>query len=109
MKNLPGGPCPGVRGSNLPVSAAPVRPLWAAARVHKAVLHVQSVCVFCNSHKGPNLTGIDPDSGAIVRLFNPRQDRWADHFTLRGAFIIGLTPTGRTTVYVLAMNARHRL
>jgi HNH endonuclease len=66
-------------------------------------------CIYCNSHKGPNLTGIDPDSGAIVPLFNPRRDRWADHFTLRGAFIVGRTPTGRTTVYVLAMNARHRL
>jgi HNH endonuclease len=66
-------------------------------------------CIHCNSHKGPNLTGMDPDSGTIFPLFNPRVDRWADHFALRGAFIIGLTPTGRTTVYVLAMNARHRL
>lgn len=66
-------------------------------------------CIHCNSHKGPNLTGIDPDSGAIAPLFNPRRDRWADHFTFRGAFIVGLTPGGRTTVYVLAMNARHRL
>jgi 5-methylcytosine-specific restriction endonuclease McrA len=66
-------------------------------------------CIHCNSHKCPNLTGIDPDSSAIVPLFNPRRDRWADHFTLRGAFIVGLTPVGRTTVYVLAMNARHRL
>ena len=74
-----------------------------------ALLNLALACIHCNSHKGPNLTGIDPDSGAIVTLFNPRRDRWADHFTLRGAFIVGLTPTGRTTVYVLAMNARRRL
>ena len=66
-------------------------------------------CIHCNSHKGTNLTGIDPDSGALIPLFHPRRDRWVDHFALRGAFIVGLTPTGRTTVYVLAMNARHRL
>jgi 5-methylcytosine-specific restriction endonuclease McrA len=42
-------------------------------------------CIHCNSHKGPNLTGIDPDTGAIVKLLNPRQDRWADHFALRDA------------------------
>jgi hypothetical protein len=66
-------------------------------------------CIHCNSHKGPNLTGIDPDGGVIVPLFNPRLDPWADHFMLRGAFVVGLTPTGRTTVFVLAMNARHRL
>ncbi len=66
-------------------------------------------CIHCNSHKGTNLTGIDPDSGALVPLFHPRRDRWADHYALRGAFIVGLTPTGRTTVHVLAMNARRRL
>jgi hypothetical protein len=66
-------------------------------------------CIHCNLRKGPNLAGADPDSGAIVRLFSPRQDRWSDHFSLRGPLIIGLTPIGRTTVYVLAMNGRHRL
>ena len=42
-------------------------------------------CIHCNSHKGPNLTGLDPESGGIVPLFNPRLHFWADHFTLRGA------------------------
>jgi hypothetical protein len=49
---------------------------------------------------GPGyFTGIDPDSGALVRLFNPRQDRWEDHFALRGAFMVGLILIG--TGYVL--------
>jgi hypothetical protein len=64
-------------------------------------------CNHCNFHKGPNLTGIDPDSGQIVPLFNPRLHSWADHFQLQGAWIVGLTPTGQATVYVLAMNASH--
>jgi 5-methylcytosine-specific restriction endonuclease McrA len=66
-------------------------------------------CIHCNCHKGPNLTGIDPDSGAIVPLFHPRRDRWDEHFALREALIVGLTPVGRTTVYVLGMNEQHRL
>jgi hypothetical protein len=66
-------------------------------------------CIHCNSHKGPSLAGIDPESGVAAFLFNPRRDVWADHFSLAGARIIGLTPVGRTTVAVLAMNARHRL
>ena len=37
-------------------------------------------CERCNSHKGPNLTGIDPQTQQIVQLFDPRQNRWADHF-----------------------------
>lgn len=82
------------------------------ARQHSGTdepLNLALACIHCNSHKGPNLTGIDPVSGVLVPLFGPRQDRWADHFALRGAFIVGLTPTGRTTVHVLARNARHRL
>jgi len=27
-------------------------------------------CYHCNLHKGPNLSGIDQESGALVRLFN---------------------------------------
>jgi len=56
----------------------------------------------------PNLTGIDPETGALVPLFNPRRETWAEHFTLQGAAIVGLTATGRTTVAVLALNAGHR-
>ena len=61
-------------------------------------------CHLCNSHKGPNLSGIDPVTGQIVPLFHPRRDHWEDHFTRRGGMIIGQTETGRATVTVLDMN-----
>ncbi|MFI5378488.1 MAG: HNH endonuclease [Tepidisphaerales bacterium] len=61
-------------------------------------------CLHCNLHKGPNLSGIDPITGSIVRLFNPRQDSWPDHFRWQRALIEGLTPQGRATIAVLAMN-----
>ena len=66
-------------------------------------------CYHCNLRKGPNLTGIDPDTGALVPLFHPRQARWEDHFALHETLIVGLTPTGRTTVRVLQMNAVDRM
>jgi hypothetical protein len=66
-------------------------------------------CNRCNAHKGPNLTGIDPASGELVPLFHPRRDIWADHFEFQGARIVGRTPSGRATVYVLAMNDERRL
>lgn len=62
-------------------------------------------CFRCNSHKGPNLTGIDPTSGHIVRLFDPRKDRWSEHFLWLGSTLAGLTPIGRTTIRVLCINA----
>jgi len=61
-------------------------------------------CQQCNLHKGPNLSGIDPDSGTTVELFHPRLDQWADHFEYREYEIVGLTPKGRSTVRVLNMN-----
>ncbi len=66
-------------------------------------------CGTCNRRKGPNLTGIDPASGAIVRLFHPRRDVWQDHFAWSGLDVIGLTDVGRTTVQVLAMNSPAQL
>jgi hypothetical protein len=55
------------------------------------------------------LAGIDLRSGNIVALFHPRRDRWLEYFQFRGANIEGLTPTGRATVYLLAMNDYRRL
>lgn len=63
-------------------------------------------CSHCNAHKGPNLSGVDPATGAVVLLFNPRRDRRADHFARSGAEMVGLTPVGRATVATLAMNDR---
>jgi 5-methylcytosine-specific restriction endonuclease McrA len=52
-------------------------------------------CHHCNLHKGPNLTGIDPDSNEVVRLFHPRRDRWEEHFAVHGPRLVGRTPVGR--------------
>lgn len=61
-------------------------------------------CYRCNSHKGPNIASIDPDTNELVRLFHPRQDDWADHFRWRGASLSGRTSIGRATVKLLAIN-----
>ena len=66
-------------------------------------------CSHCNLHKGPNLTGIDPVTGAVEHLFHPRRQQWSEHFVSRGEVIVGLTATGRATVRVLDMNDPARL
>lgn len=63
----------------------------------------------CNLHKGPNLTGIDPQTGEVAPLFHPRRDRWSGHFSFEGVRIKGVTATGRATVQVLHMNDARRL
>jgi hypothetical protein len=63
-------------------------------------------CAWCNSYKGARTSAVDPESGIEHPLFNPRLQRWEDHFcwSEEGTIILGLTPTGRATVALLHMN-----
>ncbi|NCR66895.1 MAG: hypothetical protein GPJ34_10085 [Microcystis aeruginosa LL11-07] len=51
-------------------------------------------------------TGIDPQTGEEVAIFNPRLQLWNDHFVWinKGLIIIGTTPTGRATCVRLDFN-----
>jgi len=66
-------------------------------------------CNHCNLLKGPNISSIDPDTGKMTALFHPRSQEWKDHFVREGGLIIGRTGIGRTTVFLLQMNAPHRV
>lgn len=63
-------------------------------------------CRGCNSFKQDHQIGIDPDSGTEVTLYNPRTQKWHDHFKWSedGITIIGLTAIGRATLDRLRMN-----
>jgi len=37
-------------------------------------------CPECNLLKGPNLTGVDPTTQRVVRLFHARRDKLTEHF-----------------------------
>jgi 5-methylcytosine-specific restriction endonuclease McrA len=73
-----------------------------------ALKNLALACYRCNKFKGPNLSARDPRTGAVVRLFNPRTQRWHDHFASRGVLILGRTTVGRATVELLRMNAPKR-
>ncbi len=66
-------------------------------------------CARCNRAKGTDIGSVHPDSGEFVRLFNPRRDRWDEHFRFDSARIIGLTTIGQVTVNVLQFNQGERL
>lgn len=67
-------------------------------------------CQGCNSRKYTSTEAADPVSGEFVALFNPRLQRWTDHFAWNEDFtlILGLSPVGRATVSKLQLN-RHGL
>jgi hypothetical protein len=51
-------------------------------------------CIHCNRFKGPNIAGLDSNSGQIVRLFHPRRDKWQQHFFWDGPELKALTDIG---------------
>jgi hypothetical protein len=66
-------------------------------------------CGRCNQFKGPNIAGIDPATGNLSRLFHPRRDNWEEHFRYDQEILIGLSPIGRATILVLAINMPIRI
>lgn len=66
-------------------------------------------CMVCNRRKGSDIGSVNPDTGNLAPLFNPRTQQWSDHFRLDGAHIVGLTGVGRTTVAFMQLNAIERL
>ena len=66
-------------------------------------------CPDCNAHKGPNLTSVDSLTDTVVLIFNPRTEKWEDHFVRQEAVILGVTAVGRATVELLNMNEAERV
>jgi hypothetical protein len=66
-------------------------------------------CAECNSHKGSNAAGYDPDTGELAPLFNARADKWEEHFVWDGPLLRGKTEVGRATIDVLQINHLDRV
>ena len=63
-------------------------------------------CPRCNRLKSNRTEAIDLQTKLVVSLFNPRQQRWHEHFAHSedGTQIIGITPEGRATAQLLRFN-----
>lgn len=66
-------------------------------------LNLWLACPICNGHKADQTEAMDPETDQIVPLFNPRKQKWHEHFSwsAEGLKIVGKTPTGRATVIAL--------
>jgi len=65
-----------------------------------------AACRRCNVLKSDQTEAIDPLTGVMAPIFNPRQQVWAEHFAWNneGVVVVGRTPTGRATVVALSLN-----
>ena len=61
-------------------------------------------CFRCNNKKGSNIASVDPKTGHLSPLYNPRVDNWVDHFEHHNGEILGRTPAGRATATLLSFN-----
>lgn len=66
-------------------------------------------CLFCNRHKGSDISSVDPVTRRIVPLFNPRTQQWGRHFRRNGSRIEPLTASGRATAALLQFNVPDRI
>jgi hypothetical protein len=66
-------------------------------------------CFHCNRHKGTDLSSISRVTGTLVRFYNPRADRWRDHFYLSEGRIEALTEVGEVTSRMVEFNHPERL
>lgn len=64
-------------------------------------------CRSCNLRKGIHTTGMAPDSTLEVRLFNPREDYWHEHFQVvpDSGTLLDITAIGYATLTRLQMNS----
>ncbi len=65
-----------------------------------------AACYRCNEFKGDRTFGHDPIANELIQLYNPRTDKWHEHFRWEngGVYIVGQTSMGRATVLALRLN-----
>lgn len=73
-----------------------------------ALENLAFACATCNRAKGSDISSIAASSRQIVRLFNPRVDRWKDHFQVDGDRVRPLTEIGEATESLLGFNTPSR-
>ena len=66
-------------------------------------------CLRCNAWKGSDVGSIDPQTGRFIRLFDPRRQRWEEHFVLKGVVVEPLTDEGAVTARLLKLNSDKRI
>jgi 5-methylcytosine-specific restriction endonuclease McrA len=93
-----------VLNSGIPLELEHIIPVARGGATEKANLWLS--CVSCNRRKADRVAAPDPLTGVPAVLFNPRTQRWSEHFawSTDGALVEGITATGRATLTALDLN-----
>ena len=79
------------------------------AEKHRGATNLENLalsCALCNQAKGSDIASIDEYTGAVEKLYNPRQEKWSEHFKMdmSSGEIVPLTSVGRVTIWLLQIN-----
>lgn len=67
-------------------------------------------CQPCNRSKGTDLGSLSSISGVLVSFFNPRTDKWEEHFKVEeDGRITALSEVGEVTARILGFNDLERV
>ena len=66
-------------------------------------------CFPCNVNKSSDVGTVLLPQRIFVRLFNPRTERWEDHFSVAAGMLYAKTDIGSATIKVLKMNEIERI
>lgn len=73
------------------------------------LLNLAYCCPDCNFFKGSDLGTFVINDEHLTRFFNPRKDKWHDHFELQNGVIYGKTEIGVATARIFQFNNVDRL
>jgi len=66
-------------------------------------------CLYCNQNKAADIGTMLLPTETFIRFFNPRKDRWNDHFEISGSLILPKTDIGEATIKMLKLNDVERI
>jgi len=83
------------------------------SRKHRGQTELENLalaCQPCNRSKGSDLGSIPETSNTLIRFFNPRTDKWSEHFHVNSAAEIEpLTEIGEVTAFIFSFNEPERI
>ncbi len=66
-------------------------------------------CLVDNLNKGSDLGTVLPPGKKLIRFYNPRSDKWNEHFEHSNGSILPKTKIGEATMKILQFNAPERV
>ena len=78
---------------------------------HGGLSHIDNLaysCPDCNYCKGSDI-GSAIENDELIRFFNPRKDKWNEHFVVKDGMILSKTEIGDVTEHILKFNELDRL